>query len=112
MIREKLAKHWNISREEVAHISDQINGLYSVRLRPKRKDFCDGWEVVLLAFDGKNWYTSMEMEEVFFERDQAILHGSQWARKIKMSKGQAEQMGLPEDAFLTLKPIDGYQGIL
>ena len=110
MTNEELAQHWNIPLREVINISNIINYLYSVELISEHK-FSDIWKVILRANDGRKNYILMEEGTCFSDKEQAIIHGTQWAQKIKMTPGQAKLMGVPEDAYLTLRPIKGYQEI-
>ena len=110
MTNEELAQHWNISLEEVKNISNIINYLYSVELIPEH-EASDIWKVVLRANDGRRNYILMEEGRSFSDKKQAIICGTKWAQNIKMTPGQAKLMGVPEDAYLTLRPIDGYQEI-
>ena len=110
MSPEELAKHWNVSLSEVQRISGFINSCYSVGIVPRTEDFCDVWKVILYAYDPRNKYVLMEDEGSYPDKVQAIIHGSRWAQNIKMTSGQAKNMGVPADAFLSLKPIEGYEG--
>ncbi len=108
MTNEELAEHWKVSPNDAKNISNIINYLYSVELTSKHKIPSDVWPVVLRANDGKNNYISMEEGTDFYDKNQAIILGTHWARKIKIPFGQAKLMGVPEDAFLAINPINGY----
>ena len=112
MTNEELAQHWNLSLREVKNISNIINYLYSVELVSKCRNFSKFWEVVLCANDGKKDYILMEEGNHFSDKEQAIVYGTHWARNIKMTRGQAELMGIPKDAFRILRPINGYNQII
>ena len=107
MTNEDLAHHWKVSLNKVKNISDTINRLYSVALDSDPDS--NVWNVVLRANDGKNDYTLMEEGTNFTDKNKAIIQGTHWAQQIKMTPGQAELMDLPEDAFLALQPIAGYE---
>jgi len=113
MTNEELANHWGISLKEVQRISDFVNAHYSVRLVPKMENGHEKWDVKLFAFDGKNWYISTEMPKTFSNKKQAIIQGSRWAQNMKLFPNQAKQMdgGIPVDAYLALKPIDGCENV-
>ena len=106
---KELAKHWNVSQGEAERISEYVNSRYSAGIVSKTEDFCDGWKVLLYAYDHQNKYILMEDEGSFPDKHQAIIHGTRWAQNIKMTPGQAKIMGVPEDAFLALKPIEGFE---
>ena len=106
MTNEELAQHWKTSLKEVKNISNIVNYLYSVELISPHKGI---WNVVLRANDGKNNYILMEEGTAFTDKKQAIIQGTHWAQQMKMSSGQAELMGIPKDAFLSLNPINGYE---
>ena len=108
MTNEELAQRWNVSLNDAKNISNIINYLYSVELVSKHKNSSDIWQVVLRANDGKNNYISMEEGTDFYDKNQAIIIGTHWARQIKIPFGQARLMGVPEDAFVAINPINGY----
>ena len=110
MTNEELAQHWNISLREVQNISNIINYLYSVELISEH-EVSDIWKVVLRANDGRRNYILMEEGTSFSDKELAVIYGTHWARKIKMTPGQAKLMGVPEDAYLALRPINGYDEI-
>lgn len=108
MTNEELAQHWKVSLKEAQNISDIINHQYSVDLVPVHGETSDFWQVVLRAYDGRNHYILMEEGTRFYDKSQAIVLGTHWAQKIKISDGQADLMGVPKDAFLAINPINGY----
>ena len=112
MTNEELAMHWKVSLKDVRNISNIINYQYSVELISGRENSENVWQVVLRANDKENDYILMEEGSNFSDKDQAIVQGTRWARSIKMTPGQAQLMGVPVDAFLSLNPIKGYQEVV
>ena len=112
MTNEKLVKHWKISLGEVKRISDFINKRYELDVIPVTDGSLKLWQGVMYAYDPKNKYILMESQDKFASRDQAILHWMKQVKNTKLSPGQAKLMGVPEDAFQVIKPIEGYERVL
>ena len=112
MTNEELAKHWRFPQKEVERISALINDRYKLDILPTTEDSAKLWQGVMYAYDPHNKYILMESKDRFISRDQAILHWSRQIRNMKLTNGQAALMGVPVDAFRTIKPVDGYERVL
>ena len=112
MTNEELAKHWNISQEEVNRISKFINTNYKLDVVPVTDDSLEMWQGILYAYDPQNKYILMESKEKYASHDQAVLHWTRQIQNMEITPGQAKLMDVPVDAFRTIKPVNGYERVL
>ena len=105
MTNEELAAHWNVSLAEVKSISDYMNNLFTLHVGKSRKDGLyyglmyrnDEKHGPMLAVSSKQGYkTPREAAE--------FLNGA--CDTMEMPNMRAELMGVPADAYKTLKKID------
>ena len=116
MTPKQLAQHWRVSESEEENISDFINSSYQLDVIPVSGDSQLLWQGVMYAYDPHNKYVLMESQDKFASRDQAILHWTNQMHRRVIPSGQAKQMrsgrGVPTDAYLALKPVEGYERVL
>ena len=105
MTEEELAKHWNVSLDEVKSISDFMNKNYCIYVGQNKKDKLfyglmyrmDEKHGPMLAVSAKNGCKTAKEAAVFFNNA---------CDTMEMPKLKAELMGVPADAYKTLKKID------
>ena len=116
MTPKELAQHWQVSESEAENISEYINRFYKLDILPVKEDSKVFWKGVMYAFDPNNKYILMESKDQFISRDQAILHWTNQIQKRKIPLNQARQMrycqGVPTDAYVALKPVEGYERVI
>lgn len=116
MTPKQLALHWRLSESEAEEISDFINTSYQLDIVPVADGAETFWQGIMYAHDLRNKYILMESQDKFASRDQAILHWTNQMHHQVIPSGQAKQMrsgrGIPTDAYLALKPVEGYERVL
>lgn len=116
MTPEQLAQHWQVSVQEAENIAHFINQWYELGVVPVFEKGETWWQGVLYAFDPRNRYILMESDKKFVNRDKAVLYWTNYMHRYQILEGQAQQMrsgqGVPTDAYLALKPVEGYERIV
>lgn len=105
MTNEELAQHWNVPLSEVQSIADYMNNLYTLHVGKSRKDGLfyglmyrnDEKHGPMLAVSSKQGYKTPR-EAAEFLNDACDT--------MQMPDMRAELMGVPADAYKTLKKID------
>lgn len=105
MTNEELAQHWNVPLSEVESISDFMNNTFSLHVGKSKKDGLfyglmyrmDEKHGPMLAVSSKQGYKTPK-EAAQFLNDACDT--------MQMPDMRAELMGVPADAYKTLKKID------
>ena len=105
MTNEELAQHWKISLDEVKSISDFMNKTYSLHVGKNKKNGLfyglmyrmDKKHGPLLTISSSQGYKTAIEAAVFF---------NETFDTIQMPEMHAKMLGVPVDAYKTLKKID------
>lgn len=105
MTNEELAQHWNVPLSEVQSIADYMNNLFTLHVGKNRKDGLyyglmyrnDEKHGPMLAVSSKQGYKTPKEAADFLNEACDIM---------QMPDMRAELMGVPADAYKTLKKID------
>lgn len=105
MTNEELAKHWNVSLEEVKSISEFMNNNYVLKVGRKKDDGL--YYGLVYRIDPKHGpMLSLSSNKGFETPKKAAVFLNKTCDKIEMPKIRANLMGVPADAYKALKKID------
>lgn len=105
MTDEELAKHWNVSLEEVKSISDFMNNNFVLHVG-KKKDNGLYYGLVFREDPKHGPMLAMSSNQGFETPREAAVFLNEVCDRIEMPKLRAKLMDVPTDAYKALKKID------
>ena len=104
MTDEELAKHWNVSLEEVKSISDYMNKTYYLTVGKSKSNGL--YYGCLFKIEDERSRLVVSSNQGFATADEAAEFMSTKFDNLELPTMKAELMGVPVDAYKTLKKIE------
>lgn len=105
MTDEELAKHWNVSLDEVKSISDFMNNNYFLCVGQNKKDKL--FYGLIYRMDEKHGpMLAVSTKQGYETAKEAADYMNNICDNLEFPEIKAELLGVPVDAYKTLKKID------